>query len=324
MPHPLNLPSAAPKFTPEHLFRETYGEVFSLLYRRYGAAHQQDIEDALQEAFYAALKVWPTKGLPEKPQAWLLRVTHNKLLNHLTRRAVHQTAVQQLELEKDCFAPGEDETRDSQLQLLFACCHPQLTSSAQLIFSLKHLGGFGVEEIAQGLQQSKDAVYKSLQRSKKFFQHLSPDFIEIDILASPERLQNVLHVLYLLFNEGYDSTRGTSLLNQEICYEALRLTHLLDQRFAGKELPVRHLLSLLYFHLSRFETRVDGQGRFVPLARQERAQWDRHLIRRGFHFLQDAFPAKVNPYYLQACIASLHAAAPLLPPHRLVRHQTPL
>ncbi|RNI31964.1 sigma-70 family RNA polymerase sigma factor [Rufibacter immobilis] len=310
MPHPPNPSSAQPIFSTEHLFRETYGEVFSLLYRRYGPAHQESIEDALQEAFYAALKVWPTKGLPQKPQAWLLTVAQHKLLNHLKRSNLHQAAAQQYAQENPAVALCEGETQESQLQLLFACCHPKLSESAQIIFALKHLGGFGVEEIAQGVQQSKEAVYKSLQRSRKFFQTLSPDFMELDIQASPDRLQNVLRILYLLFNEGYDTTQGNNLLNRDICLEAVRLTHLLQEKMGQQRLEVRHLLALQYFQLSRFETRLDDQGRFVPLSRQDRSQWDKPLISRGYHFLKEAFPRQLNPYYLQACIAGLHAAAP--------------
>lgn len=309
MANPPNSP-AKPTLATEHLFRETYGEVFSHLYCRYGPLHQESIEDALQEAFYAALKEWPTKGIPEKPQAWLLAVARNKLLNHLQRNKLHPSVVQQWEQENSGIATGEEENRDSQLQLLFACCHPRLSPSAQVIFALKHLGGFGVEEIAQGMQQSKEAVYKSLQRSKKFFQTLSPDFIEITMQASPERLQHVLHIIYLLFNEGYDTTQGNALLNKDICFEAVRLTQLLETRFGKKEMAVKHLLALLYFHLSRFETRTDAHGHFVPLSRQDRSQWDQQSIALGFHFLQHAFPDRLHPYYLQACIASLHAIAP--------------
>ncbi|MGV3540020.1 MAG: RNA polymerase sigma factor [Rufibacter sp.] len=308
MPHRLNSTSAKPAHSTEHLFRETYGEVFSLLYRRYGPAHLETIEDALQEAFYTALRIWPTKGQPEKPQAWLLTVAQNHLLNHLKREAIRQKVA--LPAATYASAAAEGEPAESQLHLLFALCHPDLSAQAQVIFALKHLGGFGVEEIACGLQLTKEAVYKILQRSKLFFQKLSPKFLEVDIRATPGRLQNVLHILYLMFNEGYDTTQGESLLNQDICLEAVRLTHLLHETVGSQEVAIGHLLALQYFQLSRFDARLDDLNRFVPLSRQDRSKWDQRLIQMGFHYLNQGFPDKINPYYLQACIASIHAAAP--------------
>ncbi|MFC6998722.1 RNA polymerase sigma factor [Rufibacter roseus] len=294
----------------EHLFRETYGEVFSVLFRKYGPAHQSDLEDALQDAFYTALKTWPLSGSPDNPKAWLLQVTQNKLLNTLKQAGRRARPLSCASAEAMFEQATEPDTEDSQLRLLFALCQPTLSPSAQIMFALKYLGGFGVQEIAQGLQQSKEAVYKSLQRSKSFFQQLPPHFLEVPVQHNAQRLPWVLKSIYLLFNEGYDTASGNSLLNHDICLEAVRLTKLLVNPFGEQAPEVHHLLALLYFQCARFAARTQSDGAFVPLSEQDRNLWDRKLMTLGFRHLHQTFPAQGNAYYTQACIAGLHLTAP--------------
>lgn len=297
--------TTAHNFT-EHLFRQFYQEVFSALIIKFGSKHIDLIEDALQETFYKALKSWKFNTVPDNAKGWLFTVTKNNLLNQL-KRAQKNVALDVTTLEIETIPVKEKE--DAQLQLLLLCAKLKIKEQAKLIFTLKSICGFGVTEIANNLLISKENVYKQLQRSKKELQLLSKaNFENQDIVQfSDDDVSYIELILYFMFNEGYDSVNNSSnkAINEEICFEAVRLAHLLEKR-SEKE-STKHLLALCYFHMARFDSRIDAIGEFVSLRIQDRTKWDTTLIQIGFSFLTK--PAKLNRYYIEALIASNHLTA---------------
>jgi len=290
----------------EHLFRETYQEVFSSLVVKYGTAHIDLIEDALQEAFYKALKSWKYDNYPENQKGWLFTVAKNHTINVLRREAKSTTfdAVNFIG-EENSIAPEQND----QLRLLLACSKLNVGAQAKLIFTLKSICGFGVDEIANSLQISKENIYKQLQRSKRKLRELPKTYFtsEIALKFTSEELLYIELIIYFMFNEGYDSFSSTSkkAIHKDICLEAVRLGKSL-LKFSDKE-TTKHLLSLFYFHMARFESRISTDGVFVSLREQDRKLWDGTLIKIGFDYLEK--PQNLNRYYIEALIASIHVSA---------------
>lgn len=292
----------------EHLFRNFYQEVFSSLIIRFGPAHMDLIEDAIQETFYKALKSWKYDNQPKNPKGWLFTVTKNELVNQLRRgtKSVNEPVPETFEVwENDM----ENNQNDSQLQLFLACARLKLSGQPKLIFTLKSICGFGVAEIANGLLLSEDNVYKQLQRCKNKLKKLSKSyFTDLKISdVSKNDVEYLTTIIYFMFNEGYDpiNTKSESPINKEFCFEAVRLAHLLANY--TEEEKADHLLSLCYFHMARFDSRTDGLDNFVSLRKQDRNKWDKDLMTRGFHFLKK--PKILNRYYVEALIASQHLRA---------------
>ncbi|MGI9553058.1 MAG: RNA polymerase sigma factor [Aurantibacter sp.] len=292
----------------EHLFRNFYQEVFSSLVIRFGTKHIELIEDALQESFYKALKSWNRDQYPESPKNWLFIVTKNHLINELRRnsKTVFREDLETLEILEN---NSHKERQDSQLRLLLACTRLKVSDQHKLIFTLKSICGFGVAEIAQGLLLTEDNVYKQLQRCKnklkalplKYFENLNISKI------SDADMAYLVTILYFMFNEGYDSVsvKSENPINKDICFEAVRLGHLLEAR--SKNQSAHHFLALCYFHMARFESRIDNEGNFVSLRRQDRTKWDTSLITTGFKFLKK--PTHLDRFYVEALIASQHLRA---------------
>lgn len=290
----------------EHLFRETYQEVFSSLVMKYGAANIDLIEDALQEAFYKALKSWKHNNYPENQKGWLFVVAKNQVINALGREAKSATFdFTHLEGEEISIETKEND----QLRLLLACSKLNVGAQAKLVFTLKSICGFGVDEIANSLQLSKENVYKQLQRSKHKLRELPKTYFtsEIALKFTLKELTYIELIIYFMFNEGYDSFNSASkeAINQDICLEAVRLGKSL-LKFSEKE-STKHLLSLFYFHMARFESRIGIDGAFVSLREQDRKRWDGTLIKIGFDYLER--PQQLNRYYIEALIASIHVSA---------------
>ena len=290
----------------EHLFRETYQEVFSSLVIKFGAAHIDLIEDALQDAFYKALKSWKHNNYPENQKGWLFTVAKNQVINAL-RRAAKST-----KLNVTDFKDGEisiEAKEDVQLRLLLACSKLDISPQAKLIFTLKSICGFGVEEITNGLQVSKENVYKNLQRSKRKLQQLPKTYFSNKLTArfSEEDITYIELIIYFMFNEGYDSLNSSSekAINKDICFEAARLGKTLV-KFSEKE-STSHLLALFYFHMARFNSRINDAGEFVSLRTQDRSKWNQTLITMGFNYLVK--PEKLNRFYIEALIASIYLSA---------------
>ncbi len=295
------------KKTTEHLFRNFYQEVFSSLVIRFGTRHIELIEDALQESFYKALKSWNNK-YPKQPKNWLYIVAKNHLVNELKRssKSIANINESALKLTEDDYPK---EQKDSQLQLLLACSRLKVSDRHKLIFTLKSICGFGVTEIANGLLMSEDNIYKSHQRCKIKLKQLPKHYFKNMAISdiSKSEVTYIVTILYFMFNEGYDSVsiKSKNAINEDICFEALRLGYLLKER--SEDQVVDHFLALCYFHMARFESRMDGKGNFVSLRKQDRTKWDASLISMGFQFLKK--PTYLNRFYIEALIASLHLRA---------------
>lgn len=293
-----------------HLFRTEFRNLASTLTRHFGIAHLQAAEDIASETFLAALESWSYKGVPENPKAWLYRVAKNKAVNYQVRNQVFtQKITPQLKSHSESFEIdlSEKQIHDSQLQMLFALCHPAIPPEAQVGLALRMLCGFGIEEIATAFLTNKETINKRLYRAKEKLREINlpiemPPSAEID-----ERLQNVLLTLYLLFSEGYYSESNEVVLREEFCLEAMRLTQLLIENPQTNQPAVNALMALMCFHASRFAARKDAMGEILLYDEQDESLWNQELIARGaYYFNQAASGNKLSRYHLEAGIAYWH------------------
>jgi RNA polymerase sigma factor (sigma-70 family) len=253
------------------------------------------------------------KGLPENPVAWLYVVAKNRAKDHLKRNAVFSekitaelqrsnTEIHEIEIDL-----SERNIVDSQLQMMFAICHPSISAEAQIGLSLRILCGFGIEEIAHAFLTNKETINKRLFRAKEKLreEHVKIEFPKTSEIA--DRLETVLTTLYLLFNEGYYSVSQNDTLRKDLCLEAMRLNYLLVEN-PGTNIPtVNALLSLMCFHASRFEARTNPQGELILYEDQDSSLWNEELIARGKYFLNEAAKGnKLSKYHAEAAIAYWH------------------
>ncbi len=274
-------------------------------------------EDAMQDAFTKALEVWPAQGLPAAPAAWLATVARRRALDLLRRRA---TGPLYTDEPADMAAPeaeaGDIDTaalsgvEDDRLRLVFTCCHPAIAQPAQVALALRTLGGLSTREIARAFLEPEPTTAQRLVRAKrKILDARIPYEVPARELL-PERLQAVLGVVYLIFNEGYATTEHDGLIRPDLCAEAIRLGRLLAVLMPD-EPEVQGLLALMLLHDARRATRVGGDGALVPLEEQDRSRWQRGEIEEGLAVLESALrQRRRGPYQLQAAIAALHAQAP--------------
>lgn len=207
--------------------------------------------------------------------------------------------------------PLEKEIQDDQLRMMFSCCHPELSTDAQVTLILKTLCGFSVSEIARALLANEASIEKRLGRARRLFrQSGSPDAIS-DGSKISGRLEAVCEAIYLLFNEGYHGSRSERTVREELCFEAIRVALLISEHPEGDRPRTHALLALLCFHAARLAGRTDDEGDLIQLEMQDRSRWDQDLIARGFHFMEkSAIGEELSEYHLEAAIASLHCAAP--------------
>ena len=285
---------------PEHWFRHELGRLVSILSRRFGWHRMELCEDAAQTALLQATQHWSAK-LPDDPGAWLYRVAHNFVLDELRREKRDERYLAEVRIDY-----AEQEVQDDVLRLLFVCADPAIAHESQLVLALKTLCGFSIPEIALRLFQSEDAVNKRLQRARdRLRDHAEMQGID------PERVHSVLHMLYLLFNEGYSSAQPDRVIRRELCDEALRLALMLKDDPAGARPEVDALIALMCFHAARFDARVDGMGGLLLLEVQDRSRWDVDLVRRGVeHLARSARGDTVSRYHVEAAIAAEHCLAP--------------
>jgi RNA polymerase sigma factor (sigma-70 family) len=291
--------------------------VVSYLTRIFGLGGLQLAEDVVQDTLCRALETWPVHGVPDNPSAWLMRVARNRAVDLLRRddqfRYFAPELAHLLKLREDQTAemPAfEKEIHDDQLRMMFSCCHPELSTEAQVTLILKTLCGFSVSEIAHALLASEDSIEKRLGRARKLFR-LSGSFVEpANASEIPERLEAVYQAIYLLFNEGYHGSRSERTVREDLCFEAIRLALLLSEHPEGEKPKTHALLALLCFHAARLPGRVGDDGGLIQLEIQDRSKWDRDLMGRGFYFLERAsIGNELSEYHLEAGIASLHCAA---------------
>lgn len=296
-----------------HLFRTEFTKITAVLCRLFGIAHIEVAEDIASETFLAALETWSYKGVPPNPVAWLYTVAKNKAKNILLRDENFSKKIEpQLKLSANSIEEmeidlSEKNITDSQLQMLFAICHPLIPTEAQIGLALRILCGFGIEEIANAFLSNKETINKRLYRAKEKLQQQN---VQVEFPPQEEisrRLETVLTTLYLLFNEGYYSESQDAVLREDLCLEAMRLTYLLIENNATNQPNVNALLSLMCFHASRFEARKNKNGEPVLYDEQDENLWNAELIAKGIYFLNKAsVGSKISKYHLEASIAYWH------------------
>lgn len=268
-------------------------------------------EEALHDAFRAAMEQWPQSGVPEQPRAWLVSAGRFKAIDGLRRRARFDASLAQIAdtLYRQAEAGGDEDVEDDQLRLIFTCCHPALPADAQIALTLREVCDLTTEEIARAFLSTPSTIAQRIVRAKAKIRQARIPYRVPSREDLPERLDAVLHVIYLVFNEGYAASSGDSLTRRELSGEAIRLGRLLVELLPDPE--TLGLLALMLLHESRREARTDAEGDLVLLEHQDRERWDRTLLAEGLALVQRIWTARrFGPYGLQASIAAVHAGAP--------------
>jgi len=303
----------------DHLFRKQAGQMVATLTRTLGPRHLTLAEDAVQDALMTAMQQWPFRGVPDHPEAWLFQVARNRALDRLRHgqmAADKEPAIarESATVESPNAAPllrGElPPVEDDQLGLLFLTCHPSLASDACVALALKLVGGFSVGEIARAFLSQESAIAQRLVRAKRALRDEQISFGMPEPADLPARLDSVLDVLYLMFNEGYAATSGDQLIRGDVAAEAIRLTRMIAMHPAIAAPRTWALLALMLLHAARFPARVDSEGTLFLLREQDRSKWDRTMIVEGMRALDRASSGdRITAFHLEAGIAACHAAA---------------
>lgn len=296
-----------------HLFRSEYRKIVAVLCKTFGMAHIAEAEDLVSDTFLLAAETWGIRGIPENPAAWLYFVAKNKAINYLKRNTLfHQKISKQLAPETSVAGDididlSQQHIEDSQLQMMFAVCHPSIPQEAQIGLALRILCGFGIEEIADAFLTNKETINKRLFRARE---KLRTEKISMELPGPDkiqERLSPVLTTLYLLFNEGYYSQSQNEQLRKDLCLEAMRLLHLLAGNPLTDQPRVNALLALMCFHASRFAARTGSDGAVILYEDQDEKSWDQALIAQGQLYLGKAASGdQLSRYHLEAGIAFWH------------------
>jgi RNA polymerase sigma factor (sigma-70 family) len=306
--------TGTPDASPEDLLRELAPQVLGVLVRRHGQF--EECEDAVQEAVLAAALQWPIEGVPANPRGWLITIANRRLIDQIrsdrarrTRETTSYVQAPELRSGQDDVDSDEDSDTDDTLILLFLCCHPALTPASQTALTLRAVGGLSTAEIARAFLVPEGTMAARISRAKQTIKAAGSQFTMPAPAEREDRLQVVLHVLYLIFNEGYTASSGADLHRADLAHEAIRLT-----RMVRAQLPddgeVAGLLALMLLTDSRRDVRTNPDGDLIPLADQDRARWDHDLIAEGTELATTALAkSTLGPYQLQAAIAVTHAAA---------------
>jgi RNA polymerase sigma-70 factor (ECF subfamily) len=300
----------------ERIYREESGRILATLIRLLGSFDLA--EEVMQEAFAAALEQWPKRGIPDNPRAWLVSTAHHKGVDMLRRRTRFDSKRDELqrlaELEQQMSEAEEnmlqpDGVSDDRLRLIFTCCHPALVLEAQVALTLRTLGGLSTEEIARAFLVPLPTMAQRLVRAKQKIREARIPYQVPPKQELTERLEAVMLVVYLVFNEGYSTSSGEAPIRRELCAEAIRLGRLICELIPG-ESESRALLALMLLHDSRRAARVAGDGEVVLLEEQNRDLWDHEQIREGLGLVDSTLRGgAAGAYALQAAIAAIHAHA---------------
>jgi RNA polymerase sigma-70 factor (ECF subfamily) len=298
--------------TVEMIYRDESRRVFATLVRLLGDLDLA--EEALHDAFAAALAKWSREGLPANPRAWLVSTGRFKAIDAMRRRSRFDATLGELAEElargrDETAEPESDDLDDDRLRLIFTCCHPVLPPDAQVALTLREVCGLTTEEIARAYLSTTPAMAQRIVRAKNRIRDARIPYQVPALDELPERLDAVLRVIYLVFNEGYSASSGAQLTRVDLSAEAIRLGRLVAELLPDPE--VIGLLALMVLHESRRAARVSPAGDLVLLDEQDRSRWNRELIAEGVAFVRKAFASRrFGPYTLQAAIAALHAEAP--------------
>jgi RNA polymerase sigma factor (sigma-70 family) len=303
----------------DHLFRHESGKLVAVLTKIFGPKNLELAEDVVQDTLLKALDHWKYHGIPDNPTAWLFTAARNKALDVVRRERYKKEFAEDLAvlLKSEYSASttltlqlNEHEIQDEQLQMMFVCCHPAVAAEGQIALILKTLCGFSVSEIAKAFLTNEETIAKRLYRAREQFRRENIRFEIPQPDELPRRLDNVLTAIYLLFNEGYNSSSHDLLIREDLVEESLRLTNLLIGHPSTRQPRVLALLALLCFHAARLYGRVDKDHHLLTLRHQDRTLWNRELIEQGTVFLRQARQGEALSYYhVEASIAFEHCMA---------------
>jgi RNA polymerase sigma factor (sigma-70 family) len=300
----------------DHLFRHESGKMVAVLTRLFGIHRLELAEDIVQDTLHQALVDWSLGNIPDNPSGWLMVVAKRKAINRVRREScmeglergeetIFKKDMVQANLLDNIFL--EDEIKDSQLRMIFTCCHPALSTESQIALTLKTLCGFSIKEIAHTLLTTESNINKRLYRAKEKIRSQDILFEVPQGKALVKRVDSVLLAIYLLFNEGYYSLSSDLVIRRDLCLEAMRLAILLTETSLSTYPEIFALLALMCFHAARFDARMDSDGGLVILEEQDRDKWDKGLIDTGLEFLGRSMRGnQVSPYHLEAAIAGEH------------------
>ena len=297
----------------DHLFRHHSGKMVSVLTRVFGLAHLEIIEDAVQDTFIKAALSW-RKQQPENPEAWLIKSAKNRVIDIFRKLNTERKLIPKLTLGTQTIAVNElfldTEIEDAQLRMIFTACHPKLDARDRISFALKTVSGFSIKEIASALLTKEDTIKKRLSRARKTIKNANLKFNIPQGAMLHNRLESVLEVLYLIFNEGFHSNTKEQLIRTDLCGEAMRLCQLLLKRKNMRLPQVYALFALMCFHSSRLDAKINSNNELLDLKHQDRSLWHFPLISLGNTMMNKAVETnEFSSYHYEAAIAAEHLKA---------------